>query len=433
MINPYAISDFEKIRQGGFQYIDRTDRIPKIENVGQYLLFLRPRRFGKSLWLSTLKNYYDIAKKDAFDTLFSDLWIGQHPTSLANKYFVLKWDFSCVECSGNNVDIRRSLFNHINSRIKIFEVDYAHILNSKIEIDPDSGMNSFESLLSCIKQTPYKLYLFIDEYDNFANELMARRKEDKYFDMIGLDGFLKTFFKSLKSATEGLGLDRMFLTGVTPILLNDITSGDNIKTDVHILPDFSDLCGFTEAEVKEIIQSFTDSLEINPRYQSMDLSKLFSSGKKKWMEQLFSLIQNLYDGYMFSPYIVKYVYNPTLILYLFKQLEQLYCQLPKTLLDYNLLADGGRIEYIANLPGGTELIMELNQNKTIEIREITTRFGFKDMIEKSSKTQIFMGSYLYYMGMLTLGRSVGSGWQQLIIPNPVTQSLYIDSIARWII
>jgi hypothetical protein len=433
MNNPYAISDFEKLRLGGFQYIDRTDRIPQIENVGQYLLFLRPRRFGKSLWLSTLKNYYDVAKKDAFDTLFSDLWIGKNPTSLANQYFVLKWDFSCVECSGSNDDIRRSLFNHINSRIKMFVLDYTHMLQSKIEIDPASAINSFESLLSCIKQTPHKLYLFIDEYDNFANELMARRKEDKYFDMTGLDGFLKTFFKSLKSATEGMGLDRMFLTGVTPILLNDVTSGDNIKTDIHILPDFSDLCGFTETEVKALIQSFTHSLETSPRYQSIDLSKLFPLGKEQWMEQLFSLIQNLYDGYVFSPYIIKHIYNPTLIMYLFKQLEQLYGQLPKTLLDHNLLVDTGRIEYIASLPGGTELIMELNQNKTIEISEIESRFGFKDMIEKSSKTQVFMGSYLYFMGMLTLGKTVSSGWQQLKIPNPVTQSLYIDSIVRWII
>ena len=397
------------------------------------MLFLRPRRFGKSLWLSTLKNYYDVAKKDAFDALFSDLWIGKNPTSLANQYFVLKWDFSCVECSGSNDDIRRSLFNHINSRIKMFVIDYTHMLQSKIEIDPASAINSFESLLSCIKQTPHKLYLFIDEYDNFANELMARRKEDKYFDMTGLDGFLKTFFKSLKSATKGMGLDRMFLTGVTPILLNDVTSGDNIKTDIHILPDFSDLCGFTETEVRALIQSFTHSLETSPRYKSINFSILFPQGKEQWMEQLFSLIQGFYDGYMFSPYIIKHIYNPTLIMYLFKQLEQLYGQLPKTLLDHNLLADTGRIEYIANLPGGTELIMELNQNKTIEISEIESRFGFKDMIEKSSKTQVFMGSYLYFMGMLTLGKTVSSGWQQLQIPNPVTQSLYIDSIVRWII
>ncbi|ETR66317.1 MAG: AAA-ATPase-like protein [Candidatus Magnetoglobus multicellularis str. Araruama] len=245
----------------------------------------------------------------------------------------------------------------------------------------------------------------------------------------GLDGFLKTFFKSLKSATEGLGLDRMFLTGVTPILLNDITSGDNIKTDIHILPHYADLCGFSDKEIKHLIQIFADSLET----RSDLLSPVFPDGKKAWMDDIYRLMVNSYDGYMFSPYIEKRVYNPTLVMYLFKQLEQLDGQLPKTLLDHNLLADEGRIEYIANLPGGTELIMELNQNKTIEIKEIASRFGFKNMIEKTAKTQVFMGSYLYYMGMLTLGETVPSGWQQLKIPNPVTQSLYIDSIAQWII
>jgi hypothetical protein len=188
MKNPYAISDFEKIRLNGFEYIDRTDRIPQTENVGQYLLFLRPRRFGKSLWLSTLKNYYDLNKKDVFDRLFADLWIGKNPTPMANQYFVLKR----------------------------FAFDYAHILKAKIEIDPESGINSFENLLALISNKTHKLYLFIDEYDNFANELMASKREDEYYKMTDLDCFLKSFFKSLKSATEGMGLDRMFLTGVTP-------------------------------------------------------------------------------------------------------------------------------------------------------------------------------------------------------------------------
>jgi hypothetical protein len=212
-----------------------------------------------------------------------------------------------------------------------------------------------------------------------------------------------------------------------------VTSGDNIKTDIHILPDYSDLCGFTESEVKQLIQIFTHSLETNPRYQSVDLSKLFPFGKENWMDQLLALIRNLYDGYMFSPYIENRIYNPTLVMYLFKQLEQLYGQFPKSLLDHNLLADEGRIKHIASLPGGTELIMELNQNKSIEIKEISSRFGLQNMIEKTTKTQMFMGSYLYYMGMLTLGETAESGMQKLKIPNPVTQSLYIDSIAQWIV
>jgi hypothetical protein len=433
MKNPYAISDFEKIRLNGFEYIDRTDRIPQTENVGQYLLFLRPRRFGKSLWLSTLKNYYDLNKKDVFDQLFADLWIGKNPTPMANQYFVLKWDFSCVNCSGSNDEIEKSLYKHVNARIKRFAFDYAHILKTKIEIDPESGINSFENLLTLISNKTHKLYLFIDEYDNFANELMANKRQDEYHQMTDLDGFLKTFFKSLKSATEGMGLDRMFLTGVTPILLNDITSGDNIKTDIHILPHYADLCGFTDPEIKKLIHTFADYLETKPRFLIPDDASVFPEGKNAWVETIYQLMVNLYDGYIFSPYIQKRMYNPTLVMYLLKQLEELDGQLPESLIDFNLIPDRGRLEYIAGLPGGKDLIMELNQNKRIEISKITPRFGLTDMLEKSVKTREFMGSYLYFMGMLTMGKKLLSGNMELTIPNPVTQNLYIDGLARWII
>jgi len=434
MKNPYAISDFETIRLENYHYVDRTHKIPLMESVGKYLLFLRPRRFGKTLWLSTLKNYYDIGKKNIFEKLFSDLCIGQNPTPLANQYFVLKWDFSCVNCSGSNGEIEQSLYNHVNNRIKRFNSDYAHILQSKIEIDPDSGISSFENLMTCISKVPQKLYLFIDEYDNFANELIASKREDEYYKMTDLDGFLKTFFKSLKSATEGLGLDRMFLTGVTPILLNDITSGDNIKTDIHILPDFADLCGFTEYEIEQLIHQFAHSLETKPRYQSIKHEKMFPSGKDQWERDLLELMKNLYDGYVFSSYRDIRMFNPTLVMYIFKQLEQLYGQLPETLIDFNLMPDRGRLEYIAGLPGGDDLVMKLNQNKCIEIPKLTSRFGLSDMLEQSAKTPEFMGSYLYFMGMLTMGKAFSSTKKkELIIPNPVTQALYIDGIARWII
>ena len=144
MKNPYAISNFESIRLEGYEYVDRTDRIPHIENVGQYLLFLRPRRFGKSLWLSTLKNYYNIAKAQDFEKLFSGTWIYDHPTPFHNQYFVLKWDFSCVDCSSDRVE--QSLYQHIKDCIRRFELDYQDILPEKIQIHPEQAMSSFFSL-----------------------------------------------------------------------------------------------------------------------------------------------------------------------------------------------------------------------------------------------------------------------------------------------
>jgi len=251
---------------------------------------------------------------------------------------------------------------------------------------------------------------------------------------VGLKGFwLRILQEDCKNATEGMGLDRMFLTGVTPILLNDITSGDNIKTDIHILPHYADLCGFTDPEIKKLIQTFADYLETKPRFLIPDDASVFPEGKNAWVETIYQLMVNLYDGYIFSPYIQKRMYNPTLVMYLLKQLEELDGQLPESLIDFNLIPDRGRLEYIAGLPGGKDLIMELNQNKRIEISKITPRFGLTDMLEKSVKTREFMGSYLYFMGMLTMGKKLLSGNMELTIPNPVTQNLYIDGLARWII
>ena len=431
MKNPYAISNFEKIKLEKFTYVDRTSRIPLTEDVGQYLLFLRPRRFGKSLWLTTLRNYYDIAKADQFEQLFQGTWIYDNPTPLHNKYFVMEWDFSCVDCSDKNV--KQHLFQHINDCIEGFASYYKDRLPGKIQIDAKQAMSSFYSLLSVISQTGNQLYLFIDEYDNFANEMIANKQNKEYFSMTGLGGFMKTLFKQLKSATKGKGLDRMYLTGVTPILLSDVTSGDNIRTDIHMLPDFSDLCGFTESEVKDLICIFADSLETNPRYRRVDISTIFPSGKQDWMNDIINLMKNLYDGYIFSPFTDSRIYNPTLVMYLFKHIEQLYGKLPLSLMDHNLVTDEGRLEFIAELPGGKEMIMELNQNKQVDIPEITSRFGLKAMTTECSKNKTFMGSYLYFMGMLTLKQLSNSGDPILSIPNPVTQSLYIDGIARWII
>ncbi len=168
---PYGICDFKAIIANDYFFCDRTDRIPLLER-GKYLLFFRPRRFGKSLLLSTLFNYYDVAKKDEFEPLFGHLKIGKHPTPLHNRYFVLQWDFSCVESYGDVGQIRRSLHDHINSCIKDFRVYYRDFLNVEIEVDPQNAVNSIKSLITAVRTTDYPVYLLIDEYDNFANEVM---------------------------------------------------------------------------------------------------------------------------------------------------------------------------------------------------------------------------------------------------------------------
>ncbi len=173
---PYGYCDFERIITDNYFYQDRTDRIQQLEDVGNSILLLRPRRFGKSLLLSMLENYYDLAKADKFETLFGHLAIGQTPTPHHNQYFVMKWDFSMVDPHGDVEAIIRSLYNHINSRIINFANYYQPYLKNKIEIDRADALFSFNSLLAAV-QAPQRLYLLIDEYDNFANEVMVSRQQ----------------------------------------------------------------------------------------------------------------------------------------------------------------------------------------------------------------------------------------------------------------
>jgi len=430
---PYAISDFEKIMLEDYYYVDRTDRITLTEQLGSYLLFLRPRRFGKSLWLSMLRNYYDIGKADKFEQLFGKLFVGKNPTPLHNQYFVLKWDFSCVDSSGPLDEIKISLFSHINSTIESFASDYYELLPSEIKMYPDA-QKSFRSLLAVVRKTGHKLHLFIDEYDNFANEMMARRRGDDYYRMTGLDGFLKTLFKSLKSATEGLGLDRMFITGVTPVLMSDITSGDNIRTDIHLMPRYADLCGFTKKEVENILSAFAGWLEIQPRFLYPENTLMFPGGKDAWINSMLLLADTWYNGYHFSKRAQVGVYNPTLVMYLLQQITEFDGDLPNSVMDVNLAADEGRLEFIAELPGGKEIIMELMQGKKIVMTEIIPRFGLQAMLSQDTKTRAFMASYLYFMGMLTLSDEESEyGDMLLTVPNPVTKHLYIKGVVRWLV
>ncbi|MCK5524566.1 MAG: AAA family ATPase, partial [Thiomargarita sp.] len=174
---PYGFSDFYLLRMENYFYVDRTSHIRLIEEAGHQLLFLRPRRFGKSLLLSMLENYYDVAKASEFEKLFGDLAIGQNPTPKHNQYLVMKWDFSMIEPQDEIKGLRKSLHDHLNNQIKRFAERYQDYFSYRIKIDEENAISSFESALIAVQTTEYKLYLLIDEYDNFANEVMMGRGE----------------------------------------------------------------------------------------------------------------------------------------------------------------------------------------------------------------------------------------------------------------
>ncbi|MCE7985466.1 MAG: hypothetical protein DYG89_30190 [Caldilinea sp. CFX5] len=209
---PYGNSDFYRISSQRQFYLDRTGAIPLLEEAGEQLLFLRPRRFGKSLLLSVLENYYDVAKAPDFERLFGHLVIGQNPTALHNRYFVMRWDFSIVE-----------------------------------------GQGTYEQ----IRQTPYPLYLLIDEYDNFANEVLMSSRDggrQRYDALVRGEGVFKTLFKTIKSASQGMGLERLLITGVSPVVMADMSSGYNVAKNIYLMPQLNALCSFTHSEVTTALQ-----------------------------------------------------------------------------------------------------------------------------------------------------------------------------------
>ena len=410
---PYGIADFRKIREGGYFYVDRTDRIPLIEEAGSQLLFLRPRRFGKSLWLSTLENYYDLARADDFDRLFGGLKIGQNPTPLHNRYFILKLNFSMVDPRGDADAIAASLHRHINNAIEAFAVQYREMLNAPIECHPTDGLSSLSRLLTAISTTPYKLYVLIDEYDNFANEVMISplHGTNRYEELVQGEGTIKTFFKAVKAGAEGRGIDRVFLTGVSPVVLSDITSGYNVAKDLTHLDEYYDLCGFTANELADALAGVLAARSLPDEAAS----------------EILDLLRRFYNGYRFGEGDNPPIYNPTLALYFLDYFSR-YGRYPRQMLDDNLAMDRNRIQYVARLPHGERLVNQaLNEGEPLAVAQLVNRFGVQDMLT-APRDPDFLATLLYYFGVLTLaGRSE---WGELIlaIPNQVIRKLYVERL-----
>ena len=410
---PYGIADFRAIRNEGYFYVDRTEQIPLIEEAGKQLVFLRPRRFGKSLWLSTLENYYDLARADDFERLFGELKIGKNPTPLHNCYFILKLNFSVVSASGDHAEIRQALFDHVNTQIENLVARYAAWLQQPVRIQRDNAVTSLQSLLGAISQTPYPLYVLIDEYDNFANEVMISplHGTNRYEELVQGEGTIKTFFKAIKDGAEGRGIDRVFLTGVSPVVLSDITSGYNVTENLSQRPRFHDLCGFTETELRAALETVAAAHDLD-------------AGQ---VETALNLMHDFYNGYRFSSRLEDRIYNPTLALYFLKRLAE-DGVFPEQLLDDNLAMDRNRIQYVARLPHGETLINRaLNPAEPLTISQLVNRFGVQDMLT-APKNPDFLATLLYYFGVLTLAGRNEWGELILIIPNQVIRKLYVERL-----
>ncbi len=428
---PYGVADFYSLRTEGQLYVDRSDRIRTLEELGKALLFLRPRRFGKSLWLSVLDNYYDLRTAGEHDTLFGGLAMGDRPTSLAHRYFVMRWDFSKIDpdpppwgvnaqVDSRHERIGNELRGYLNTTIDVFLTDYRKHLPE----DPrhgDDPFHNFERLLATIRQTPYRLYLLIDEYDNFANEVLAS-DEEAYRDLVHSDGPFKYLFKWVKGLMGGAGLDRLFITGVSPMVMSDVTSGMNIAENVYLYSELSSLCGFTGAEVRGLLEDLhaEKAAAAPPPWTACDIH---------------DLLRDWYNGYRFALGVEEKVYNPTLVFYFLKHLQRTG-KPPRQMLDANLTADEGKLDYLARLAVGDEagqgpLVDLIRKEEPVAVRQVLDRFTLKELLEQSAQDTSFFGSYLFYFGMLTLRKEeTEEQTVELVVPNEVMHGLYVERLRK---
>lgn len=413
----YGISDFKSLRNQGYLYIDKTAYIETLESYSaKYLFFIRPRRFGKSLFLSMLEHYYGVEHHDQFASLFGEFYIGQHPTELRNSYLVLKLNFS-----GLNTDDKSQLeqtflrafkgdLNRFFNKYTTLFSDNSHF-KTQVEQYPDFR-SLWDIVFEAARQADRKIYLIIDEYDHFANDIIAESmltmpvsdgnsQDDGQFykNIIRATGFVRDFYETIKLGTE-YGIDRIFMTGVSPIMLDDLTSGFNISTNITMNAALNEMLGFTENEVRT----------------------LMGHGMTAIQEITLEELRKNYNGYLFHEDGRSRMYNPDMILYFFTQWG-MSGKYPKQLMDENVKTDYGRLHRLMGNEKNRQTLDNIIRNEEIAA-DIVNKFSFELMYDE----QYFV-SLLFYMGLLTIDRQEKM-WLVLKVPNYVIQTIFWEFIER---
>ena len=401
---PNGISNYKELIENNRIYVDKTMYIEKLENLSdKRIMFLRPRKFGKTLFTSTLECYYDVLKEDEFETLFSNTYIGKNPTNLRNSYHILRFNFSGIDTSNLESTIngfRREVASSIKLFVERYKLDF--YINEE-----DSAEGILDNLFKAfyIQKSDEKIYVIIDEYDHFANELLGFRT-DEFKNLVAKNGKIRKWYEILKKGTETV-VDRIFITGVAPITLDSTTSGFNIARDITKNIEFNDMLGFSKENVKYLMEE----LDID----------------KKVQEQLMPIIKTNYDGYVFSNMIKEKIeeykmYNPNMTLYfLSSYMEQK--EVPQELVDINIISDYSKIEAFMDLCKNMNKIGILEKIVLGEAVESELTEKFNAEIEFGEKELI---SLLYYLGYLTI---VDRGYSKnkFKIPNDVIRK-YIQNI-----
>ena len=401
---PYGMMNFEDIRLDNYYYVDKTSFIPLIEQSDRFFFFIRPRRFGKSLTLNMLQHYYDVRTKDKFDSLFGDLYIGKHPTKDRNSYLVIKLNFSGI--TGELHNYRKSLDEHCRIVFDYFCDVYADYLPEGIKekmAEKDGAVSQFEYLFTECARVNQKIYLFIDEYDHFTNTILSDVDSlNRYTDETHKEGYLRAFFNKIKSGTDS-SIKRCFITGVSPVTMDDLTSGFNIGTNYSLSPRFNEMMGFTEDEVRKMLTYYSTTSHFSHT-----------------VDELIELMKPWYDNYCFAQesYGRTTMYNSNMVLYFVKNYIEYNGETPKDMIEDNIRIDYEKLRML--IRKDKEFAHDASIIQTLVSQGYITGELKKGFPAASIIAPDNFVSLLYYFGMLTIS-GTHEGKCKLTIPNQVVR------------
>ena len=399
---PYGISDFKRLRNENFYYVDKTMYLPLIEKMPSYLFLIRPRRFGKSLFLSLMRTYYDILQKDNFEKYFGDLWIGSHPTDQRNRFQVLYFDFSKAGCSQPGADMMTSFNDYCSLIINQFAHEYASFYDTDFKATIES-IESAKAKLSYIeikaKEKGHPLYLIVDEYDNFTNVILSEHGQKMFHDLTHASGFYREYFKQFKGM-----FDRIFLMGVSPITLDDLSSGYNIDWNISTDPRFNAMMGFDETEVRKMFRYYRQNNILTGDIETM------ITEMKPW-----------YNNYCFARMALDNdrVFNCDMTLYYLRNQTDFH-RAPEEMVDKNIRTDYSKLKMLARIDHDSS--QEGSRMSTIEEIEILVNLHTSFPAEKVTDIDNFR-SLLYYYGLLTICGTRGD-LLKMCIPNNCVREQY---------
>ena len=402
---PYGVARFDEVRNENFYYVDKTMYLPLLENTSKYLFLIRPRRFGKSMFVSMMQEYYDIAKADRFDTLFDGLWIKEHPTPLKNAFQVIYFDFSLA---GAGMERLEYTFNDycckvLDRFIERYRSYYDEKFFDEVQSTTDAA-NKLRSINAKAHELCYPLYLIIDEYDNFTNVILSEGGKEVFRNLTHASGFYREYFKIFKAM-----FSRVFLIGVSPVTLDDLSSGYNIDWNISQDPQFNYMLGFSESDVREMFLYYKSAGKLRP---DADIEAMLAE-MKPW-----------YNNYCFAEECMddERLYNCDMVLYYLRYQVSRGCP-PKEMVDKNIRTDYKKLKMLADIDKGNQ-----RENRMSVIEEIAATGSIVINLKTSFPAEYVTDdnnfrSLLYYYGLLTMKRSLGRRIE-MEIPNNCVKEQY---------